>query len=302
MRIARSVSIKRIEAGIATVLFLLVSVVERASAQEHAFGVQAAVTYAKAAGVELQLDIAYPTDSAGPFPALIYICGNGWGWYSSINRSQYFYSDIKSAARRGYVAITVDYRYISLKENGKTKYVFPSQLYDVKCAVRWLRSNASVYHIDPKHIGAIGWSSGGHLALMLGLTDPTDGLEGECGDMQQSSRVQAVVNLAGPTELTSLYSVSAAAADRVIQLIGGTPDQMLKEYSAASPVNYVSIDDPPVLTIEGNLDPAEKQAEILDRKMKEIGVSHTLIMKQGLGHENFSNEEAMWEFLERTLK
>jgi len=68
-----------------------------------------------------------------------------------------------------------------------------------------LRANAEEYKIDPNRIGALGWSSGGHLALMFGLTDSSHGLEGECGNLEFSSRVQAVVNFAGPTELISLY-------------------------------------------------------------------------------------------------
>ena len=108
------------------------------------------------------------------FPALVYIFGGGWGYYSA-NRRQCD-NIIQTAASKGYVAVTVDYRLTNVKENGKTKFPFPNQLYDVKSAVRWLRANAEKYNINPDRIGVVGWSSGGHLALLVGLTDASDNL------------------------------------------------------------------------------------------------------------------------------
>jgi len=261
------------------------------------------IVYATVDGVALKLDIAYPTDGKPPYPGLIYICGNGWGWYPTINRSQYSY-DITAAAKKGYVAVTVDYRYTSIKDQGKTKYQFPAQLYDVKCAVRWLRSNGQKYRLDPGRIGAIGWSSGGHLALMLGLTSASDSLEGECGNLSVSSKVQAVVNIAGGTDLESLFKESPTVAPMIKQLLGGTPQEVSARYFAASPINYVSSDDAPVLTIQGDNDTTvvPRQSEMLDAKMQKIGLQHSLIWKKGSGHGNYSTENAMWEFLDRLLK
>jgi acetyl esterase/lipase len=155
------------------------------------------LVYGKGGDVELKLNLARPTSDTGSFPALIFLFGGG---YHSGSK-EHWRSDIKEAAKRGYVAVTIDYRLTNIKENGKTKYPFPAQIHDGKCAVRWLRANASKYKIDPNRIGVVGFSAGGNLALMLGLTDSSDGLEGDCGDGKISSRVQAVVNLAGPTDL-----------------------------------------------------------------------------------------------------
>jgi acetyl esterase/lipase len=187
-----------------------------------------------------------------------------------------------------------------VKENGKSKYLFPAQIYDVKCAVRWLRANAKKYNIDSNRIGAVGWSSGGHLALMLGLTGPSDGLEGECGNLKYSSRVQAVVSLAGPTEFMSLYNDSAILRE----LLGGTPEEVPEKYKAASPLTYVSRDDPPVLLVQGDWDSSVplKQAQILDEKMMEVGEPHTLIIMKNVGHSNFWNDNAVWDFLDEHLK
>ncbi len=271
-------------------------------AEEEAYIWEPGITYGKGGDVELKLDLARPASGKGPFPALIFIYGSGWG-YKSIGRRQYCSALIK-AAERGYVAVTVDYRLISVKENDKTKYLFPAQVYDVKCAVRWLRANAKKYKIDPNRIGAVGWASGGHLALMLGLTDPSHGLEGECGNSKFSSGVQAVVSLSALTELISLYHEVRSSSIMLIEFLGGTPEEVPDQYKIASPLTYVSKDDPPVLTIHGdrNTSVPPKQAELLDAKMKEAGAPHMLIIKKGVGHENFWDDNAVWDFFDKHLK
>lgn len=270
-------------------------------AEEEAYIWEPGITYGKGGDVELKLDLARPASGKGPFPALVFLPGSGWGYWP-VGRRQCCSALIK-AAEKGYVAVAVDYRLTSVKENDKTKYLFPAQVYDVKCAVRWLRANAKKYKIDPNRIGAVGWSSGGHLALMLGLTDPSHGLEGECGNLKFSSCVQAVVSLAGLTELTSLYH-EKSIPNSIVEFLGGTPEEVPDQYKIASPLTYVSKDDPPVLTIQGDRDLTvpPKQAELLDAKMKEAGASHMLIIKKGVGHINFWYDNAVWDFFDKHLK
>src|SRR5579863_298814 len=83
------------------------------------------LTYGKVDGVELKLDLAYPKEGSGPFPAMICIHGGAWaGGERNVYRSQ-----IEKAARKGYVAATISYRLTD--RNPKTnvaKYPFPAQL------------------------------------------------------------------------------------------------------------------------------------------------------------------------------
>lgn len=83
---------------------------------------------------------------------------------------------------------------------------FPAQLYDVKAAIRFLRAHASKYRIDPKHVGIMGTSSGSWTAEMAGLTTGVKRLEGNLGDAKQSSSVQAVVDLFGPSDFLTMDS------------------------------------------------------------------------------------------------
>ena len=255
----------------------------------------------------MRLDLARP-DGDGPYPAIVFI--HGGGWYQG-NRQGYK-GQIQEAARRGYVAATISYRLMqfdeSKQETTTATPIFPAQIHDAKAAVRWLRANAKKYHVDPNRIGVTGGSAGGHLSLLVGLTGLSSNLEGDSGNPHQSSRVQAVVNVFGPTDMTFCHEKSSVAW--IFRLfMGGTPSEAAERYKAASPISYVSKDDPPVLTLHGDQDalvPVE-QAKVLDEKMKAAGASHTLIVFEGQGH-GFRGEhgkkawDATWEFFDRHLK
>jgi acetyl esterase/lipase len=265
------------------------------------------ITYGKAGDTELKLDLARPLGD-GPFPAIVFIHGGGWFQ----GKRQDYRGDIQEAAKRGYVAVTISYRLMQFdkakKETTTADPVFPSQLHDAKAAVRWVRANAGKYHINPDRIGVTGASAGGHLALLVGLTDPASSLEGDNGNPGYSSQVQAVVNVYGAVDMAACYEKSPLPwAFRLF--LRGTPSEAAERYKAASPLTYVSKDDPPVLTLHGDKDalvPIE-QATALDEKMKTVGASHTLIVFQGQGH-GFGGEDgkkawdATWEFFDKQLK
>ncbi len=262
------------------------------------------ITYGKAGDRALQLDLARP-EGDGPFPALVFVHGGGWRGGARTTYS----GAIVEAAKRGFVAVTVTYRLTEPDKDGKVTNPFPAQVNDVKCAVRWLRANAEKYNVDPQRIGATGGSAGGHLSLMLGLTDGSSKLEGDGGYPDRSSKVQAVVNYFGPTDMVELHRTSEGAAPIVASFLGGGPQDIPDLYRAASPVTYISADDGPVLTIHGTADrlvPPE-QAKLLDEKMKAEGVSHTLLLLEGQGH-GFQGEagaqaiQATFDFFEKHLK
>ena len=265
------------------------------------------ITYGKGGAAELKLDLAQP-EAEGPFPAIVFI--HGGGWYQGDRKG--YLDDIQEAARRGYVAVSVSYRLMQFdeakKETTTAEPIFPAQVHDVKAAVRWLRANAETYHVDPNRIGATGGSAGGHLSLMLGLTDADDDLEGEGGNSDQSSRVQAVVNVFGPTEMKSCHEGSVVPW--IFRLfMGGTPDEVSETYRVASPITYVSQDDPPILTLHGDKDLLVPiaQATMLDERMKEAGADHTLLILEGAGHGFGGKHQqqamtAQWDFFAERLK
>ncbi len=261
------------------------------------------LTYRTVGDRALQVDLAKPAGD-GPFPAIVFVHGGGW---RRGNRARYR-TEIVEAAKRGYVAITVTYRLTEPKD-GKATNPFPVAVHDVKAAVRWLRANAEKYGVDPKRVGATGGSAGGHLSLMLGTTDAKDDLEGDGGYADRTSRVQAVVNVFGPTEMPALGKASGGAAPILVSFLGGTNADKPAVWKQASPVTFVTKDDPPTLTIHGaddRLVPVE-QAHLLDKAMKAVGVTHELLVLEGQGHgfrgdANEKARKAMYAFFDEHLK
>ncbi|MCA1716002.1 MAG: alpha/beta hydrolase [Actinobacteria bacterium] len=235
------------------------------------------VTYCTADGVALEMDLYFPkaTDSGSPAPVVVYVHGGGWQRGDKSVRS-WKRSVVEEFTARGYLVAAIDYRLAP-------QYEWPAQIEDVKCAVRYLRANASMYHLDPDRIGAWGGSAGGHLVALLGLTDANAGLEGQGGYAEQSSRVQAVVDMFGPTDLTAGdFAGNARASKKAKSVFGGSAEALMR----ASPVNYVSKDAPPFFILHGEKDPLVPPAqsqELYDR-LKAVGVPVNLVMVENAGH------------------
>jgi acetyl esterase/lipase len=276
---------------------LLLLALQLHAGQPETPAIQKDVVYGKAGDVELKLDLAVPQSGDGPFPLLVFIHGGGWAGGSKIQ----YDGAIAEWAKRGYVAATVEYRFAP-------KYKFPAQVEDVKCAVRYLRSRAKELKINPEKVGACGDSAGGHLSLMLGLMDSKDGLEGESGHADQSSKVQAVVNYYGPTDFTVSGTFSPLVVGLVTNFLG-TGDRAAPECAQASPITYVNKGDPPVLTFQGTKDPLvpEDQAKRLHEALKKAGIDEHLEIIQNGGHgfagKDFELTAKMsFEFFEKNLK
>ncbi len=233
--------------------------------------VQRDIPYSTNGGVVLKLDIYSPkTKPDKPAPVAVYI--HGGGWRSGDKSSGAWITDVTAElVGRGYVVVAVDYR---LAPDAQ----WPAFIHDVKAAVRFLRAHAAQYQIDPNRIGTWGSSAGGHLVALLGTTDASAKLEGEDGWAGESSRVQAVVDLFGPSDLPQMMR----DAGRASQAFGTAPDALQQ----ASPVNYVSRDDPPFLILQGDADKTvpPEQSQILHDKLKAAGVPSTLVMVKNGGH------------------
>ena len=266
-----------------TAAFVLATVLMPGAVRGGEIEVEQDIEYRSVDGQSLQLNIARPQEPGGPRPCLVWIHGGGW----AEGGREEFQESIEESARRGFVAATISYRLTdATQETPAGKNPFPAQIHDCKAAIRWLRSNAEKYHIDPDHIGVIGTSAGGHLSLLVGLTDAKDGLEGTAGDDAPSSRVQAVVNLFGPTDLVSQYEGSPDVRFLIEAFCGGTPQSAAKQCKQASPITYLTKDDPPILTFHGTTDELVpvQQAKLLAKRCSTVGVPHTLVIFDGQGH------------------
>ncbi len=260
----------------------------------HAVTVERDLVYGKGGNVELKLDLARPTDGPGPYPAVVCIHGGAWRlgdrrFLSMRFRTMDNQSILEYLAARGFVVVTVSYRLAP-------KAQFPAQIEDCKAAVRWLRANAAKYHVDPDRIAACGYSAGGHLACLLGVTDKSDGLEGQGGHPEQSSKVQAVIDLFGPTDLTCSDWSADVEEGVLAPLLGARLKDKPEVYRRASPICYLSKDRPlpPFLVMHGTRDRLVNihQSQALVEKLQELGVKHRYVEMQGEGHGWFGTKLA----------
>jgi acetyl esterase/lipase len=207
-------------------------------------------------------------------------------------------------APRGYAAASINYRLTGVAK-------WPAQIYDCKAAVRWLRAHAKDYNLDPDHFGVWGESAGGHLVAMLGTSGGVKELEGDLGNPGVSSRVQAVCDWYGPTDLPVLdQEKSAIAWDKpdsfTSKLLGGPIREHLDAARQASPVTWVTKDAPPFLIMHGDKDPLVpfQQGEILDEALRKAGDQSRFILVPRAGH-NLHNPESLktvCDFFDEHLK
>jgi acetyl esterase/lipase len=231
------------------------------------------VVYGTAAGEELKLDLATPRGTEALMPGLVFIHGGGWQG----GKKEDFAGTVKTAAAVGYVVASINYRLAP-------KHSFPAQVEDCKCAVRWMRAKADELKIDPKRIGALGASAGAHLAMMLGVMDPDDGLEGEGGWSEQSSKVDAVVSYVGPTNLIGDFP--PISLQILKNFLGGPMDEKHEVYEQASPIKYVDKGDPPMLLFAGTKDELVPydQAFQMTTALTGAGVPGRVELLIGAGH------------------
>jgi acetyl esterase/lipase len=239
------------------------------------------VIYKRVNGRDLQLDIYSPKSITHSLPVVLWIFGNRW------SRGSKNHPPPLDLMSQGYIVVSIDYRL-----SGEA--TFPAAIEDCKAAVRWIRANAAAYHFDPDHIGVWGHSAGGHLAALLGTSGGVAELEGTPDNSTFSSRVQAVCDMSGPSDIVQFYEavsnsnegMAPIAKSSIEQFLGGSVEQDRAKAIAASPTTYASKEDPPFLIIHGENDMTipVSQSELLASKLKAAGVHVTLIVDENRGH------------------
>jgi acetyl esterase/lipase len=264
------------------------------------------LVYCPGSSQRCKLDLAYAKGSSTPRPAILVIHGGGWieGDKSSFaSRDHGVPGNIVDFAALGFVAATMNYRLA-----GEAPY--PAALEDCQCAVRWLRTHAREYHIDPDHIGVYGNSAGGHLALLLGMPAAQIQPKLDAPYADRSSRVQAAASDSGPIDLAYQFEQNRLR-EVVKRFMGNVPEKTEEAYRKASPMRQISKDCAPLLLIYGGAD-EQVPIESADRFVMELtragvkDVSYHRLARAGHCPHSLERVPSMTaavnEFFRRTLE
>jgi acetyl esterase/lipase len=258
------------------------------------------VVYATYGERRLKLDIYAPPDfdPTVAVPGLVAVRGGAW----REGDKEFFGYIAGQLAWDGYVVASIEYR---TADEAK----FPAAVQDVKAAVRWMRAHAREYGISPDAIGAIGGSAGAHLVAMLATTADLKELEGDGGNPNASSAVQAVVAMGGAYDLRWTEGVEPEFISAVKGFIGEPFDANV---AAASPVTHVTARSAPLLMLHSPTDPVSPigQALEMEQRYRSVGASVRLTRIDAPGVHGFWGDPRYFleakgkavEFFQRTLR
>lgn len=204
-----------------------------------------------------KLDIYLPKTNQDKHKVIVLIYGSAW--FANNMKGMAYMSLGKPLTDAGFAVVSINHR-----SSGDAK--FPAQINDVKGAIRFIRANADKYKLDTSFIGITGFSSGGHLSSMAGVTNgikkrtvgsKTIDIEGSVGgNTKMSSEVDAVVDWFGPVDMTRMENCETVkdAQSPEAALIGGNPADNMDMIVLCSPISYVSKKCPPFIVIHGDAD------------------------------------------------
>lgn len=251
------------------------------------------VTYLRAGGQDLKLDVYQPRGLSAPNPTLIYYHGGGWTNGSKEGSALTFLPYLEM----GWTVVNVAYRQADVAHA-------PAAVEDCRCALRWVYRNAEQYGFDTDEIVVTGNSAGGHLALITGFLPESAGLDRQCpGDRNRTwstgttstdeLKVAAVVNWYGITDVYDLAHRPAGISGSFTEAWLGSASDRDEVARRVSPMEYIRRDLPPVISIHGDSDPIVPydQGTRLHEALDDAGVPNKLVTVQGGGHGGFTSEE-----------
>lgn len=235
------------------------------------------IEFATPDGVSLLLDLHLPESVESP-PLIMWIHGGGWKGGTRKN------CKLRWAVSHGYAVASIEYRL-------SDEAIFPAQIHDCKGALRWLRANAGKYGYNAERVVVGGSSAGGHLAALMGTSGDVEALEGKTGgNLDQSSRVQGVIDYYGPTDFVHRVKTQPSKGEdpkgSVYRLFGGKNSERIDQIKLGSPVTHLSQDDPPFLILHGEEDKTVylDQSELFHAACEQTEVPSQLLIFPDKGH------------------
>jgi acetyl esterase/lipase len=253
-----------------------------AATAQNRYQISPNLTYLVANNYEDKLDIYHRRDVSGPQPTLIYIHGGGW----TGGTKESAFMSVMPWLEMGWNVVNVEYRLARVSHA-------PAAVEDCLCALKWVVSHASEYHIDSSKIVVSGDSAGGHLSLMAGMTPDSAGLDRQCPSNSDVAlpKVAAIINWYGITDVADLLE-GPNRKSYAVAWLGSVPNR--EEIARrVSPLTYVRPGLPPILSIQGDADPTVPYSHSLRLRdaLNKAGVPNELVTIPGGKHGQFTPEE-----------
>lgn len=236
-----------------------------------------------------RMDIYLPKDGAKTHKVVVLIYGSAW--YANNMKGMAYMSLGKALTDAGFAVASINHR-----SSGDARY--PAQINDVKGAIRFLRANAEKYGLDTSFVGITGFSSGGHLSSMAGVTNglktrtvgkETIDIEGTVGGNDAfSSDVDAVVDWFGPVDMSRMENCETVkdGTSPEAALLGCAPADNPDLVTLVSPISYVGGQAPRFLVIHGDADNVVPycQSEFFSAELDRAGRLDEFVTVPGGGH------------------
>jgi acetyl esterase/lipase len=250
-----------------------------ASTANGQYWIQPDITYGVANNYTLKLDVWQRTNQKAAAPTLIYYHGGGWVFGDRTGSTLFFLPFLEM----GWNVINVEYRMANVS-------LAPAAVEDCRCALRWAVKNAKQYNIDVNRIVLTGHSAGGHLSLITGMLPEGTGLDNNCTGTEKL-KVAAIINWYGISDVADLVQ-GHNQRDYAVMWMGSQPDP-LTIAKRVSPLTYVRVGLPPILSIHGDADPVVpyEQSVRLHKALNQAGVPNELVTIKGGGHGQFTDAE-----------
>jgi len=240
------------------------------------------VVYGERNGLPLTMDVIRPSKPNGL--GIAFMVSGGWKSKGAGEAPVWLMAPLLN---RGYTIFAVCH--ISQPDS-----LVPEIIEDVQRSIRFIRTHAEEYGVDPSRLGVTGGSAGGHLSLMLATRGGDGNLDAADEVERASSAVQAVAIFYPVTDLLNLGESTENLGD------GGPPKSFVKAFGEAgkdlerwkvvgrecSPIYSIHRNLPPTLIYHGDADtlvPLD-QSERYCAAVAETGCRAELVVHPRGGH------------------
>jgi len=241
------------------------------------------VSYAHDTLTRHLMDVYLPPNTKGNLPLIVFIHGGAWMLNSKYSDMGYMKNTVKSFIDSGYALASIDYRY-------STQVPFPAQIQDCNQAVEYLFEHAAEYKIDKNRIAVIGFSAGGHLASLMGLSNNNEVKAFYPPQGAPHFKIKCVLDFYGPANLEMMASNPDTSVNNsqspLALLLGDSPIARPDLARNASPITYIDKNDPPFIIVQGEKDESvpNTQSKMLSSWLTLTGIPNVLIIVPNAPH------------------